>query len=348
MESENKFYAMLLLMLFQGSVWAQQGVIELNNSSFADVIRYTKPFHDWYVCDNVGIIPVANSKLYTTNPRLKPESEEFYWSLTVREDGQCITLGQHLQVHLKANECYLWMLRVRYADYYMKFSDYTNRLTSFKKPARLIIWGGTNQCIKKEILAQSAVITNSDWQWHQFYLLPGEDYSHIMIEAYFESNEGKYNGNVLLERVSPIYTIDCTTNALLLEADTVQSPVVNDLAQLEATVRAYGKKIRFTEAAIPALQFGYYFHESGELVWGESNLYSLAQAMKKQPEYRLVIGVPTESNTYWRDVSQLITKEFKNLGLWLNDFKVRAYNPAEKGWLWKPGEGGVIMRIERK
>ena len=85
-----------------------------------------------------------------------------------------------------------------------------NSKENFVHPAIMVIWGGQDQCLKQEMLAQSNDVVNNDWQSYEFVLKPRNNYSHITIEAYYsKSSLAPYNGHILVDNLSPIIEVEC-------------------------------------------------------------------------------------------------------------------------------------------
>ncbi|MBK8505661.1 MAG: OmpA family protein [Saprospiraceae bacterium] len=88
---------------------------------------------------------------------------------------------------------------------------------NFDQAIKLRIWGGDGYCDKKELLAESATITNTNWKKYSWKVEPKRDITHLVMEAFFKTPTlFPYNGNVLVDHASNFTMISCNEDEELI------------------------------------------------------------------------------------------------------------------------------------
>jgi outer membrane protein OmpA-like peptidoglycan-associated protein len=86
----------------------------------------------------------------------------------------------------------------------------TNTPANYVKPIKLRIWGGFGSCDRREMLDETPLISNVDWQEFKFKFEPQGNYTHILLEAFYQTPTlFPYNGNILVDDASMIEPIPC-------------------------------------------------------------------------------------------------------------------------------------------
>jgi len=110
----------------------------------------------------------------------------------------------------------------------------TDKPANYVKPIKLRIYGGNGQCEKDELLAETSLIKNSKWLIYSLIINPDEDYRDITLEAFYKTPTlFPYNGNILVDDLSPIIEIPCdsdSTQAKIVEIDKVRQKESNSIA----------------------------------------------------------------------------------------------------------------------
>ena len=146
---------------------------------------------------------------------MQPQQGKTYLGLVVRADHSWESVGQKLDVPLRAGSCYSFKAMLALSEIYHSITYASNKINpgqkeSFSHPVMLVIWGGEKECDKLEILAESSDVENHQWQPYEFLLTPDYDYSYITIEAFYsKSSLHHYNGHIMVDNLSPIIKIDC-------------------------------------------------------------------------------------------------------------------------------------------
>jgi len=128
----------------------------------------------------------------------------------VRDNGTTERIGQKLETPILSNQCYTFKINLCHTKGLMSSSSINNQCLSFANPTKLLIWGADKMGIRKEKLAESEPVQNTNWMEYIFRFQSRENYNYILLEAYYISNEIKpYNGIILLDNISPIVPLNC-------------------------------------------------------------------------------------------------------------------------------------------
>ncbi len=201
----------LLCLPLGGITLAQESVvIKLVNPSFEDLPKCCEAPTGWYNCGDANETP-PDIQPGTFQVSKAPSHGETYVGLVVRDNDTWEGIGQRLSRPLEANKCYEFTLDVCRAELYLSFSRTTGEQVNYVTPAKLRIWGGQGYCDKRELLYESALITNNRWLSTTMRLSPKtEGLSFLFIEAYFKTPTlFPYNGNILIDNASAIREVPC-------------------------------------------------------------------------------------------------------------------------------------------
>lgn len=105
---------------------------------------------------------------------------------------------------------------------------------NFSTPIKLRIWGGNDSCRKEELLGETPLVKNHDWERYYVKLSPKRgNYKYIFLEAYYQTPVlFPYNGNVLVDDMSPIVAMESCTDEFKKETK-IEPPVVEILSPAE-------------------------------------------------------------------------------------------------------------------
>lgn len=184
--------------------------IYLVNASFEDIPRAGDPPTGWYNCGASGETPPdVQPGFFSVNKAAQHGST--YMGLVVRDNETTEGVSQRLARPLEAGKCYTWGIQLSTAALYISQSRKTGENVNYATPAKIRIWGGSGYCNKKELLAETAAITNERWLQYDFRLQPKQAATYIVIEAYYKTPLlFYYNGNILLDNAGPIMPIQCS------------------------------------------------------------------------------------------------------------------------------------------
>lgn len=117
-----------------------------------------------------------------------------YVGLITRDDGTWESIGQRLKKSLQPKDCYTFNIDLAHSSTY----------SGYNLPIRLRIWGGTTRCTKEQLLFESDVIKNTDWETHEVQFYVKTPINYILIEAFYKENRFSHRGNILVDHITPI------------------------------------------------------------------------------------------------------------------------------------------------
>lgn len=163
----------------------------LNNGFFEGEAQDATVPAGWHVCapgSTPDILPGPWGVF------LEASEGETYIGLITREDGSFESIGQRLSQPLATGQCY--ELRV----------DLAHSLTyaGYKGHLQLRIWGGTSRCGKDQLLFESPLIKNSDWQTYSHKFTAEKPVQYLTLEAYNPDGKVYQMGNILIDHLSGI------------------------------------------------------------------------------------------------------------------------------------------------
>ncbi len=186
------------------TVNAQKERIKLSNPSFEDMPRHSQPPIGWYNCGMDGESP-PDVQPGSFEVRQKAVDGMTYLGMVTRDNETWESVGQRLSSSLIGGNCYQFRIFMTYSDEYFSISRTTLKNEFFIKPVKLRIWAGNGYCDKRELLAESGLVSSTTWEEFTFVLKPKRDYKYIVLEAFYKTPTlFPYNGNILLDHASDI------------------------------------------------------------------------------------------------------------------------------------------------
>ena len=184
----------LFIYLFLFIPFIASAQIQLKNSSFENEPQDATMPSEWKACE-FGTTPDILPGFWGVYN--EPYDGETYLGLITRKDGTFESIGQELSTPLDRKECYSIGMYLAHSKAY----------SGYDIPVRLRIWGGTKRCDKKQLIADTEVIENVDWEYYQFDFVSKKKISFITIEAYYAPGVYfPYQGNVLLDGITAFKT----------------------------------------------------------------------------------------------------------------------------------------------
>lgn len=268
----------------------EETTIPIFNASFEAVLPYiVNDTADWVDCGFLSEAPIQfQPGAYEVD---KPAFEgKTYFSMVVRDNFTWDAVGQRLRVPLQPGRCYRLMIHLAQSPYYTAVSPVFGSRVRYKNPIRLLLWGGRKFCQAGQLLAQTELIKNKDWQSYELVFTPKVEITHIAFQAYYLNPMVAYNGHLLMDFASPITMVSC-------EEYPAQKPDANLIEikpqskrDLENFITLYGKTIRFERDKVNLLSGkedeGF---EPGAM--SESFLSLIGKSIRWLPEYRLEVWV---------------------------------------------------------
>lgn len=176
--------------------------LKLENPSFEDPTNCGEVPESWYNCgpseESPPDIQPGCFQVTTTAAVGKT-----YMGLVVRDNNTWESLGQRLSTPLQKGRTYVLSSFLARSGLYLSQSRSTGEEVNYATPVVLRVWGGWDYCDRAELLAESPLITNTEWQEYDLKLATNSDHiNFITLEAYYKTpNLFPYNGNLLIDNV---------------------------------------------------------------------------------------------------------------------------------------------------
>lgn len=151
-----------------------------------------------------------------------------YLGLVTRDHNTWESVGQKLSKPMKKDQCYDFSLVAARSEVYESATKHNSqKLVNFNKGVTVRVFGANSAGERTELLAATDVIENTDWQTYKLKLKPSNDYNYIVIEAFYKTPTlFPYNGNVLIDNLSPITPciINNTPEPIIAEKEPAVTP----------------------------------------------------------------------------------------------------------------------------
>lgn len=202
-------------------VSAQEEVIYLKNPSFEGIPRqggsayYGISAPGWTDC---GAITFPNETPPDIHPggffrvTKPPQDGRTYIGLVARENESWESVSQLLSTPMEQGNCYSVNLYLSRSDNYVnkESNDPQEVVKAQNNPLVLRIYGGLRPCEKKQLLAESELITHTEWKNYSFDFEINSNLYYITFEAFYKTPVlYPYNGNLLLDNISNITRVAC-------------------------------------------------------------------------------------------------------------------------------------------
>jgi outer membrane protein OmpA-like peptidoglycan-associated protein len=140
-----------------------------------------------------------------------PNHGNTYLGMVVRDNDTWESVSQRLSVPLEVNKCYEMTLDLCNSKTYISQSRTTGQQVNYSVPVKLRFYGGNGSCARQELLYETPLVTNERWLMYYVRLKPkNASYNYLVIEAYYQTPVVfPYNGNVLVDNLSPIQPVPC-------------------------------------------------------------------------------------------------------------------------------------------
>lgn len=214
---------MIFLCAVPNTVFGQADVITLTNPSFEDYPRIGRVPHGWRDCGFAGESAPDTHPSGAFDVVKLPSDGNSYLGMVVRDNDTWERVSQQLSAPIKRGTCYSFSLNLCRSELYVSASRRTNVRANYVEPIKLVIWGGDGHCSKKELLAESSLIRNTDWEPFAFKFEPKQTHSHITFEAFYKTPLlFPYNGNILVDNASEIVPMPCDEEPILAKMPEVE------------------------------------------------------------------------------------------------------------------------------
>jgi len=243
----------------------------------------------WFYCDDAGESPPEIHPGGFFNVTKAPYDGHTYLGMVVRDNGTNEGVGQRLNKLLSPGQCYELRFYAARSDQHQSISRSTGKFVNFDQPVHLQIWGGMQNCDKSGLLAQSDPFHSTDWKAYTLQFMAPQAYTHFTIEAAHLPGIEDYNGNVLLDQLSPLMPIDCETNQPLHNIKPPQLPDLEDVQALGEQIAQRLEQVQIT--ADGRLQEQLVVLPSGGYIQASLPLWEVGQLLRQFPSHKLEVGL---------------------------------------------------------
>lgn len=217
--SKRFFIACLSILLFSLGETSAQGdqPIELSNPSFEDFARPSSTPRGWYDCGDINFpletapdVHPSGGAEPSFGVTSKANEGDTYLGIVVRENDSYESISQRLKKPLMPGKCYSFSIYVATSKIYKSQIRGSKEFVDFTTPIKLSIKGGVGFCDPAISLAETKLITHSDWKEYTFKFEPKRKINYIVLEARYQTPTfTPPNGNILLDNASAIQPIPC-------------------------------------------------------------------------------------------------------------------------------------------
>ena len=167
---------------------------------------------------------VDNEHKYFGVTKLASDGRTFL-GMVARDNDSHESVSQRLEAPLRGGQCYTFSIELSRSKVYISPYPETNNSKSYTQPIVMRIYGGSNYCDRRQLLAESPKIENTDWQQYDFTFKPDRDYRFITIEAFYKVPIMlSYNGNLLLDNASTIVETLCPEDQPIADVEIEEEP----------------------------------------------------------------------------------------------------------------------------
>ncbi len=228
--------------------WTQNTPISLTNPSFEDVARHSHVPRGWYDCGFPGESPPDTQPDPAATFEVSKASMDgnTYLGMVVRDNDTWESISQKLTRAMEKNKCYEFSIYLSRSEKYISQSRVTEEQANYITPAKIRIYGGFDYCDKQYLLGETKVVTNTRWIEYKMKFEPIANYTHIIIEAFYNTPTlFPYNGNVLIDKASDLVPVPCDQPIAETEPEPTpaKTPAKTEPAKKPATTPATSPKV---------------------------------------------------------------------------------------------------------
>lgn len=204
------FSLVILFGISPEQTTAQEVEIVLDNPSFEDIPRHSREPRYWTDCGWPSESAPDVQPDFTFQVTKQAFAGNTYLGMVTRDNDTWESVGQLLNQPLEEGNCYEFSIKLARSLSYYSVSREKNVPANYVEPVKLRIWAGFGMCDKREMLDESPLVANTDWQQFKFKFEPGGAYTHFILEAFYKTPSlFPTNGNLLLDDASSIKMIPC-------------------------------------------------------------------------------------------------------------------------------------------
>ncbi|MEM8909755.1 MAG: hypothetical protein AAGD05_18040, partial [Bacteroidota bacterium] len=210
-----KSFLLFLLCLSVGVLQAQYRIKILNPSFEQDNAAIGVITKGWFGCgDGDQVLPpdLHSDETNFFNVRENAAHGSNYISLIARRNKTWEAIGQRLTKPLDQGQIHHIAFRAKLSKTLRVYNQNNYNLERYNQPIIIKMWAGNQPGSKQEFLGATQALDYVDWTKVNLLFRPSKHYRFICFDAQYASEDGSpYNGNVLLDRFSPISIVPDTT-----------------------------------------------------------------------------------------------------------------------------------------
>lgn len=195
----------LLFLLLSGLGLNAQEVIYFNNPSLEGTPRHSALPKGWENCGFEEESPTDLQPSGDFGVYREASHGKTYVGMVVRDNDSWECIGQVLDKGVEKGTCYQLSFEATQSSKYFSQSRVTKKTVNYITPCVIRIWGGFANGTGYQIMASTPAIATTDWTIYTLAFTPSDNFDFIYFESYYDSEiGGPYNGNVLIDHLSPI------------------------------------------------------------------------------------------------------------------------------------------------
>ena len=149
-----------------------------------------------------------------------------YVGMVVRDNDTWESISQRLDSPIEANKCYNFSIAMMRSDKYVSLTRLNaDKEENYQEPAVLRIWGGSGYCDQRELLAESAPVSNRSWEEYEFEFNPQFNHRYFTLEVFYKTPVlFPYNGHILIDKATDLIRIQCPDEEPLVAVEETPPP----------------------------------------------------------------------------------------------------------------------------
>jgi outer membrane protein OmpA-like peptidoglycan-associated protein len=229
-----KFSAIFcILLIFSLDAYAQSEDVIIRNPSFEGMPRkgeYLFVLDGWTDCGMIyfrGETPPDVHPAGAAWQNIAPSYDgRTYVGMVVRDNDTWESISQRLETPIEANKCYSFSIALMRSDKYVSLTRLnTDKEENYQEPAVLRMWGGSGYCDQRELLAESAPVSNREWEDFEFEFRPQFNHRYFTLEVFYKTPVlFPYNGHVLIDKATDLIRIACPDEEPLVAVEESPTP----------------------------------------------------------------------------------------------------------------------------
>lgn len=283
-----------IFFLLLGNVLFAQVPIQLKNPSFEDLPQGSTIPAGWMPCEMTGETP-PDIQPGSFGCTLAPADGKTYLGMVTRDNYTWESVSQELPVPLDSSVCYTFTVQLAISQNYHSISRLTGDPANYNRPVVFQLWGGYGHCDERVLLAESPVISHSDWKKYRFITrhLEPKPLKYLMLQVYYPPGKRCYptNGNLLVDDLSAITLTDCPNYLVdtVSRSLTRKLPILKTAAALDVILEESLSSLRYTYRGDVKFEMQCGENYLGLAVLYNAYLLTVAEALKQFPDVKLVL-----------------------------------------------------------